>query len=162
MKLRIYFRPAVVVLLLGLVAALLWFAVCSFGLLAASIAEPLAILYTLLFALCAWALWRIHVLERWAHWDKPERLLILAPHEDELRDFRRRHRGAQRPIWWRHAHCLFSTPTKHLAWPSDALRRAAVAWSVVGLEKGDLQHLDLPAAFAGSGTLQSSMPRRRP
>lgn len=142
MKLRIYFRPAVVVLLLGLVAALLWFAVCSFGVLAASIAASLAILYTLLFAVCAWALWRLHVLERWAHWDNPERLLILAPHEDDCVI-------SAGGIGARNGRLGGATRIAYLApdeTPGLAERRAAeaaAAWSVVGLEKGDLQHLDL-------------------
>ena len=36
-----------------------------------------------LFCLSTWALARSLALERWAAWDFPRRLMILAPHEDD-------------------------------------------------------------------------------
>ena len=83
MKLRIYFRPSIAVLLLGLFAVLFWCVALAFGPGLCWFALPFAFLYTLLFALSGWALWRIHVVEHWTRWDAPGRLLILAPHEDD-------------------------------------------------------------------------------
>lgn len=79
MKLRLYFRPGVVVWLLAGMAALLdWLAwSISFWFL------PFALFYSALFAVATWALWRTWTLERWMAWSRPERLLILAPHEDD-------------------------------------------------------------------------------
>ena len=81
MKLRIYFRPFPVVLLLLAVAALLWLA--TYELPGGSWLSPVALFYSALTAISVWALGRLLVLERWRTWSEPHRLLILAPHEDD-------------------------------------------------------------------------------
>src|ERR1041385_5272607 len=84
MKLLIYFRPAIMVSLLAIAAAAFWFIFAALhpGL-ASTIALALALFYTALFALAAFALVRLTKLELWRTWDAPGRLLILAPHEDD-------------------------------------------------------------------------------
>jgi LmbE family N-acetylglucosaminyl deacetylase len=142
MKLRIYFRPLLVVLLSGAVAALLWLAAFNLGAMAGAIAAFFSVPYTLLFALCAWALWRISALEQWSHWDAPERLLILAPHEDDCVI-------SAGGIGARNARLGGATRVVYLApdeIPGMAERRAAeaaAAWRIAGLAEGDLRHLDL-------------------
>jgi LmbE family N-acetylglucosaminyl deacetylase len=142
MKLRVYFRPSVVALLLGATAALFWVAVCSLDAMAGAIAVCLAVFYTLLFALCVWALWRMRALEHWARWDAPERLLILAPHEDDCVI-------SAGGIGARNARLGGATRIVYLApdeIPGMAERRAAeaaAAWHVAGLADDDLRHLDL-------------------
>ncbi|MBX9944447.1 MAG: PIG-L family deacetylase [Reyranella sp.] len=143
MKLRIYFRPALVVLLLGAAAAALWLA--TLGLapgLGATAVAAFAVFYSALFAFSGWALWRIAVLERWLAWDSPARLLILAPHEDDcvicagglgLRN--RRLGGATRIVY------LARDEAPGL--PQTRAEEARAAWRVAGLEDGDLVFLDL-------------------
>ncbi len=142
MKLRVYFRTSVIVLLSGAVAALFWIAAWNLDAVFGAIAACLAVLYTLLFALCAWSLWRIHALERWARWDSPERLLILAPHEDDcvisaggigVRNARLG--GATRVV--------YLAPDETPGMPERRAAEAAAAWRVAGLAEGDLRHLDL-------------------
>ncbi|OFW97530.1 MAG: hypothetical protein A3D94_14680 [Alphaproteobacteria bacterium RIFCSPHIGHO2_12_FULL_66_14] len=143
MKQRIYFRPALVVGLLGVVSALLWMAVVALGpSVAAGLLAALALLYTALSVMTVWALWRISVLEHWADWDEPRRLLILAPHEDDcvisaggIGARNRRLGGVTRIV--------YLAPDDS---PGMAERRAAEArdaWSIAGLEPRDLMHIDL-------------------
>src|SRR5512135_2469650 len=79
MKLRLYFRPGVVVWLLAGLAALVDWLAWS----ASLWLVPFALFYSMLFAVAAWAWWRTRMLERWMAWPGPERLLVLAPHEDD-------------------------------------------------------------------------------
>jgi hypothetical protein len=83
MKFRIYFRPAIVVLVLGLVSFVFWGAVWALDSGWRFLALPPAVFYLALFGLSAWALVRSLALECWVAWDLPGRLLILAPHEDD-------------------------------------------------------------------------------
>src|SRR5262245_7344060 len=79
MKLRLYFRPGPVVVLVAGMAAFLWW-------MAAHITPwllPFALFYSALAVVAAWSWWRIYVIERWTAWSTPARLLILAPHEDD-------------------------------------------------------------------------------
>ncbi len=143
MKQRIYSRPAIVVGLLGGVSVLLWTAVLLPGPgIAAVLMAAAALFYTALFALTAWALWRISVLERWADWDQPRRLLILAPHEDDCVI-------SAGGIGARNARLGGTTRVVYLARdeaPGLAARRAAEArdaWSMAGLKAHDLVHVDM-------------------
>jgi len=77
MKLRIDFRPSIVVALLAAAALLFWLATRVPG--AFWIALPFALFYSMLLALAALALLRIRMIERWMDWNEPGRLLIFAP-----------------------------------------------------------------------------------
>ena len=82
MKLRLFGRPGTAVALLGLAALLLGAIVLDIGWPWGLLVAPFALFYAALFAVSAWALLRLQSLERWADWKK-QRLLILAPHEDD-------------------------------------------------------------------------------
>ena len=82
MKLRLFGRPDPAVALLGLAALLLCAAALDIGWPWGLLVLPFALFYLALFAVSAWALLRLQSLERWVDW-KRQRLLILAPHEDD-------------------------------------------------------------------------------
>ena len=82
MKLKIHDKPGLAAALMSAVALLLW-AVFDAPDGPRWIALPFALLYSLLALLCLWAWLRTFALERRSDWPKPERLLILAPHEDD-------------------------------------------------------------------------------
>jgi len=138
MKLRVYFRPAVIVLLLAFAASLSWWATRALSLLLL----PLPVFYTLLFLLSAWAWLRIGRLEQWREWSTAGRLLILAPHEDDCViaaggiAIRNQKLGGVTRI-------IYLAPDRR---PEVAARRAAeatAAWREIGLSDGDLLRLDL-------------------
>jgi LmbE family N-acetylglucosaminyl deacetylase len=140
MKLRIDFRPSIVVALFAAVAFLFWLAVLMPG--AWWIALPFALFYSMLLALAALALLRIRMIERWIRWDAPGRLLILAPHEDDcvitagglgLRNSRLG--GVTRVVY------LARDETPDL--PERRKAEARAAWSVAGLGEDDLRFFDL-------------------
>ncbi len=140
MKLRIDFRPSIVVALLAAVALLFWLAMLMPG--ARWIALPFALFYSMLLALAALALLRIRMIERWISWDAPGRLLILAPHEDDcviaagglgLRNGRLG--GVTRVVYL----ARDETP----ALPERRKAEARAAWSVAGLSEDDLRFFDL-------------------
>lgn len=140
MKLRIDFRPSIVVALLAAVACLFWLAMFVPG--AWWIARPFALFYSLLLALAVLALLRIRRIERWMRWDTPGRLLILAPHEDDcvisagglgLRNSRLG--GITRVVYL----ARDETP----ALPERRKAEARAAWSVAGLGEDDLCFFDL-------------------
>jgi LmbE family N-acetylglucosaminyl deacetylase len=142
MKFRIYFRPSIVVLALGLVAAAFWGAVWALSSDWRLLALPPAVFYLALFGLSAWALVRSLTLERWAAWSLPGRLLILAPHEDDcvisaggIGVRNRRLGGATRVVY------LAPDETPGMAERRSVEARAA--WSLAGLDADDLRHLDL-------------------
>jgi LmbE family N-acetylglucosaminyl deacetylase len=140
MKLRIDFRPSIVVALLAASALLFWLATNAPG--AFWIALPFALFYSMLFALAALALLRIRMIERWMDWDAPGRLLILAPHEDDcvisagglgLRNSSMG--GATRVVYL----ARDETP----ALPERREAEARGAWSIAGLGDDDLRFFDL-------------------
>jgi LmbE family N-acetylglucosaminyl deacetylase len=140
MKLRIDFRPSIVVALLAAAALLFWLGTNVPG--AFWIALPFALFYSMLLALAALALLRIRLIERWMEWDVPGRLLILAPHEDDcvisagglgLRNSRLG--GATRVIYL----ARDETPTL----PERREAEARGAWRVAGLGDADLHFFDL-------------------
>jgi LmbE family N-acetylglucosaminyl deacetylase len=158
MKLRLYFRPGLVVVLLAGAAMLLWsLALClSIWLL------PIALFYLGLFAISAWAWMRTFVLERWTTWAAPSRLLILAPHEDDcviaaggVGALNSRLGGVTRIVY------LAPDETPGMAQARAA--EAQSAWREAGLSADSLRHLDLlppmlqrdPARLhAAAGTLR--------
>jgi LmbE family N-acetylglucosaminyl deacetylase len=140
MKLRIDFRPSIVVALLAAAAFLFWLAAGVTGLF--WIALPFALFYSLLLALAALALLRIRSIERWMTWGAPGRLLILAPHEDDcvisagglgLRNSRLG--GLTRIVYL----ARDETP----ALPEKREAEARAAWRIAGLGETDLRFLDL-------------------
>jgi LmbE family N-acetylglucosaminyl deacetylase len=143
MKLRLFFTPSIVAPLLGLTALLLWSA-------ALAVTSPLgrlplllaALFYSALFAIAAWSLWRIQAIERWQDWNRPQRLLVLAPHEDDCVisaggiGSRNRELGGVTRI-------VYLAPDET---PGMAERRAAEAreaWQIAGVGPSDLKHFDL-------------------
>lgn len=141
MKLRLFGRPDLAAALLGLAALLLWAIVLDIGWPWGLLVVPFALFYAALFAVSAWALLRLQSLERWANWKK-QRLLILAPHEDDcviaaggVGPCNRALGGATRIV--------YLAPEDD---PAMAARRAdetRAAWRQAGFADGDLQHLDL-------------------
>ena len=141
MKLRLFARPDLAVALLGLAALLLWAILLDIGWPWGLLILPFALFYAALFAVSAWALLRLQSLERWADWKK-QRLLILAPHEDDcvitaggVGPRNRELGGATRIV--------YLAPDDD---PAMAARRAdetRAAWGQAGFADSDLQHLDL-------------------
>lgn len=142
MKLRIYFRPWLAVLLLGGAAGLSWGAVAVPGWPLGVIALPFSLFYSILFGLSAWALWRIHVLERWSSWDRAHRLLILAPHEDDCVisaggiGLRNQALGGATRI-------VYLAPDEAPGLAKVRAAEASAAWREAGVECRELRHLDL-------------------
>jgi len=140
MKLRIDFRPSIVVALLAAAALLFWLGTNVAG--AFWIALPFALFYSTLLVLAVLALLRIRMIERWMDWDVPGRLLILAPHEDDcvisagglgLRNSRLG--GVTRVI--------YLARDEAPALPERREAEARGAWRVAGLGDADLRFLDL-------------------
>jgi LmbE family N-acetylglucosaminyl deacetylase len=140
MKLRIDFRPSIVVALLAVAAFLFWLATCVPR--AFWIALPFALFYSVLLALAALALLRIRMIERWMDWNQPGRLLILAPHEDDcvisagglgLRNSRLG--GVTRVV--------YLARDEAPALPEQREAEARTAWTIAGLGEADLRFVDL-------------------
>lgn len=142
MKIRVYFKPMPIVLALGATALLFcivwWFApgLWRWPMLA------VAVFYSALFALAADALRRCFAIERSMEWSRPERLLILVPHQDDCVlcgggiGIRNAKLGGQTFVVY-----LVQDQT-----PGMAARRAAeaaAAWSMAGVAPDRLRQLDL-------------------
>ncbi|HZP99726.1 MAG TPA: PIG-L family deacetylase [Reyranella sp.] len=138
MKLRLYFRPGPVVLLLAIAAALLWWLVHAVSLWFL----PIALAYSALLAISAWAWWRSHVLERELIWRAPRRLLILAPHEDDcviaaggVGALNRRLGGDVRVV--------YLAPDETPGMAQTRAEEARAAWREAGVDASELHHFDL-------------------
>lgn len=142
MKLNVRFRPGVVVVLLGAVATALW----SAGLLLTGVPALLllavALFYSTLFAISAYALLRCHMLEGPGTWDVPQRLLILAPHEDDCVIAAggigaRNHRlgGAVRIV--------YLVRDEQPGMPERRHAEARTAWREAGLPDSELRFIDI-------------------
>ena len=142
MKVTISFRPALVVVLLGSAAVALWSAGLALSGSPAWLVRAVALFYSTLFAVSAYAWWRCHALEEPGAWDAPQRLLILVPHEDDcvivaggIGARNGRLAGAVRIV--------YLVPDEQ---PGMAIRRraeACAAWQEAGLDGGELRFLDL-------------------
>jgi len=137
MKLRIYFRPALAVLLLLAVAVVFWLAALKLPLLALP-----ALFYSALSALGLWALWRIHRLERWESWDIPRRLLILAPHEDDCA-ISAGGIGARNHRLGGDTHVVYLAPDETPGLAAIRAAEARDAWAVAGVPPSSLRHAAL-------------------
>ena len=140
MKLRIDFRPSIVVALLAAVALLSWLATRLPG--ALWMALPVALFYSALMVLASFSLLRIRMIERWVDWEAPGRLLILAPHEDDcvisagglgLRNCRL---GGKTRV-------VYLARDETTALPERREAEARAAWSIAGLGDADLRFFDL-------------------
>jgi len=141
MKLRLFGQPDLAVALLGLTALLLWAVVLDIGWPWGLLALPIALFYAGLFAVSAWARLRLQSLERWADWRK-QRLLILAPHEDDcviaaggVGPRNRELGGATRIV--------YLAPEDDPALAARRADEARAAWRHAGFADSDLKHLDL-------------------
>lgn len=142
MKLSIRFRPWVVVVLLGTVATALWSAGSALAGVPGLLVLALAIFYSVLFVVSAYAWWRCHALETPATWDAPQRLLILAPHEDDC-VIAAGGIGARNQRLGGAVRIVYLVPDEQ---PGMAQRRhaeACAAWREAGVDKGELRFLDL-------------------
>ena len=142
MKLRIYFRPSIAVLLLGVFAVLLWCLILVFGPGLRWLVLPFAFFYTLLLAISGWALWRIHVIEHWTRWDTSARLLILAPHEDDC-DISAGGVGARNRRLGGVTRIVYLAPDKAPELAELRAAEARAAWREAGVGESDLLRLDL-------------------
>lgn len=142
MKLRVYFRPEIPVVLLGGVAAALWCALIVLGPGWRLISLPFALFYSALFAVGLWCLWRIARLERPMRWDQPQRLLILSPHEDDCTI-------AAGGIGVRNARLggairiAYLAPDEMPGMAEVRTREAVAAWQLAGVSGNSLRHFDL-------------------
>lgn len=137
MKLRIHFRPAPAVLLLLAVAVAFWLAALELPLLVLP-----ALFYSGLSALGLWALWRIHLLERWESWDAPRRLLILAPHEDDCA-ISAGGIGARNHRLGGATHIVYLAPDETPGLAAVRAAEARDAWAVAGVPPSSLHHAAL-------------------
>jgi LmbE family N-acetylglucosaminyl deacetylase len=141
-KLRIRFRPGLALLCLAIACA-------AFAGLAIWIGAPwgwlsgaIALFYIVLTAVAGVAWQRCRRLEAWMEWNRPERLLIVAPHQDDCVI------GAG-GIGIRNARLGGATRILYLVQEEDrataALRRgeAERAWAAAGVPAEALFHLDL-------------------
>jgi LmbE family N-acetylglucosaminyl deacetylase len=142
MKLRIYFQPAVPVVLLGAVAGLLWWGV--------AVLDPgwrvlpllFALFYSILFAIGSWCLWRIARLERPMHWDEPQRLLVLSPHEDDCA-IDAGGIGARNVRLGGATQIAYLAPDETPGMAEIRAREALEAWRLAGVDSQALIHLDV-------------------
>ena len=142
MKLSIRFRPWIVVVLLGVVAIALWSAGSTLTGPVSLLVLALALFYSVLFAISAYALVRCYMIESPGVWDAPQRLLILAPHEDDcviaaggLGARNRRLGGAVRIV--------YLVRDEHPGMPERRNAEARAAWREAGLAASELHFLGL-------------------
>ena len=141
MKLQIHDRPGLAAALMAAAALLLWVLFDTAGE-ARWIVLPFALVYSLLAALCLWAWGRTFALERQTVWSTPERLLILAPHEDDcvisaggVGALNLKLGGATR--------VLYLAPDEAPGMAEIRNQEARTAWQLAGLAAVDVRSLDL-------------------
>lgn len=142
MKLRVYFRPAIPVVLLGVVAALLWAVVAILGPGWRLLPSLFALFYSMLFAVGLWCLWRISRLERPLRWDTPQRLLILSPHEDDC-TIGAGGIGARNARLGGATHVAYLAPDEKPGMAEVRAGEASAAWQLAGVDARALEHFDL-------------------
>jgi LmbE family N-acetylglucosaminyl deacetylase len=147
-KVTIYSRPAIVVALLGGVATLLSVAAGLSGGTVGGFLDALALFYSALTAISIYALWRCRVLGRAARWDAPERLLILAPHEDDC-VISAGGIGARNLRLGGIVRIVYLVRDEHPGMPEIRATEAQAAWREAGLDAADLQMLDLLPPLRG-------------
>ncbi len=141
MKLQIHDKPGLAAALMSAAALLLW-GLFDAGGKAGWIALPFALFYSLLAALCLWAWRRSHALERPADWSTPERLLILAPHEDDC-VIAAGGIGARNVALGGTTRVLYLAPDEASGLAEIRAREARTAWQLAGVGGDDVRSLDL-------------------
>ena len=143
MKLKVYFKPAIPVGLLGVAALLFWvvFVLVGSGV-AGMAALLLAIFYTGLFAIGVLAVLRLARLEQWRTWKGPARLLILAPHEDDC-VISAGGVGAQNNRIGGTTRVVYLAPDEASGMAERRAAEAREAWRVAGVVGDDVRHVDL-------------------
>jgi LmbE family N-acetylglucosaminyl deacetylase len=141
-KLTIYGRPGIVVALLAAVAALLWAIASRSGGTVGGVAGAVALFYSALAAISAYAVWRCRVLDRAARWDTPERLLILAPHEDDC-VIAAGGIGARNLRLGGTVHIAYLVLDEQPGMPVIRAAEARAAWREAGLDATNIRSLDL-------------------
>ena len=141
MKLKIHDRPGLAVALMSAVALLLWAVFDAPGG-PRWIALPFALFYSLLALLCLWAWLRTFALERRSDWPKPERLLILAPHEDDC-VISAGGIGARNVKLGGVTRVLHLAPDETPGLAAIRAREARAAWQLAGVGADEVRSLDL-------------------
>ena len=140
MKLKVYFHPAPIVLALITVAGLFWLA--SLTTAGGQWLLVFAFFYTVLAVFAAWSLIRIARIERTLTWSRPERLLVLAPHEDDCViaaggiGVRNGRLGGVTRI-------VYLAPDETPGLPEIRAAEAYAAWAYAGLPQSELRHIPL-------------------
>jgi len=140
MKLKVYFHPAPIVLALITVAGLFWLA--SLTTLGGQWLLIFAFFYTVLSVFAVWSLIRIARIERTLTWSQPERLLVLAPHEDDCViaaggiGVRNGRLGGVTRI-------VYLAPDETPGLPEIRAAEACAAWAYAGLPESELRHIPL-------------------
>jgi LmbE family N-acetylglucosaminyl deacetylase len=142
MKLRVYFQPWLPAILLGAVSALLWGVGSVLGSNGSIILLPFAVFYSLLFLLSVWAVLRIHLLERWADWETPGRLLVLAPHEDDCA-ISAGGIGARNARLGGVTRVVYLAPDEVSGMAEKRAAEAHAAWQEAGVGSENLKHVEL-------------------
>lgn len=142
MKIRIYFKPGWVVLGLVFAATMLWFMVLRLEWWGRWLCVMASIFYSVLALLSLFALVRCHALERWMSWETPERLLILAPHQDDGVicaggvGIRNQQLGGE-------THIIYLVQDDKPGMAECRKREALAAWAIAGVPAENLLHLDM-------------------
>ncbi|MBS0520748.1 MAG: PIG-L family deacetylase [Proteobacteria bacterium] len=142
MRIRLFFVPSIAVALLAAVALTLCAITVAIGMPYGLILLPVAAFYLSLFGMSAWALGRILVLEQWADWDKPRRLLILAPHEDDC-VISAGGIGARNHDLGGATRIVYLAPDDSPAMAAKRTAEAQAAWREAGVDASNLVHLNL-------------------
>lgn len=142
MKVRLFFTPWIAVALLAGVALLLSCATAVVGFPYGFALLPVAGFYLVLFAISAVALHRILSIEQWMDWDKPRRLLIFAPHEDDC-VISAGGIGARNHDLGGITRIVYMAPDEAPAMAGRRTAEAQSAWTTAGIDTSNLLHLDL-------------------
>ncbi len=142
MKFTIYSRPGIVAALLAIAAAILWFVACLSGGPIGGVIALGALFYSMLTAVAAYSVWRCYVLDRPARWDTPERLLILAPHEDDC-VISAGGLGARNLRLGGTVRIVYLVPDELPGMAEIRGAEARAAWREAGLDPANTQFLDL-------------------
>lgn len=142
MKLRIYFQPIWTVLGLAVTAAGFWTATWVLDGLGGWMCSSLALFYSSLAAISGYALNRCYVIERGVTWNAAERMLILAPHQDDCVicaggiGIRNQKLGGE-------THVVYLVQDEEPGMAERRKNEAIAAWTLAGVGMDRLRHLDL-------------------
>ena len=141
MKLRIYFRPEVPVVLLTAAAGASWL-MARLGGIVKPLWLALALFYTALACIAIFSIVIIWAKEKTFSHDRPERLLVLAPHEDDcvicaggLAICNQRLGGE--------TFVAYLAEDEKPGMPERRRREAIAAWQVIGVPADHLFHLNV-------------------